>query len=196
MAFSVADYLLHHQKPAGTPSVGYQRVSRGAYIYRPADPAPFIYLIRKGVVKVGSFGALGERVLYDVLQPDETFGNLHYLDGDGVEFAEFAQAATSLDLLRIDFTYFRHMVVHDPVVAEWFNRVIVRRWCKAETRLLHRSQDVETRLVSLRNEYSTPVADADAKRHDMFRLLSHQEIADLIGTTRQTVSRKLKRLPT
>ncbi|AQG79522.1 Crp/Fnr family transcriptional regulator [Spirosoma montaniterrae] len=171
-----------------------KRLERGDYIYKPGDDAPYVYLLEKGVVKIGSLGPLGERVVYDVLRPGEVFGDLDYLDE--VEFFEFAQAATSLSIVVVQLSFFRHIIIHDPVVAEWFNETIVRRWYKAEMRLLHRAHEtVENRLYRLKEQHIQVVKDADGLAHQVLQLLSHQEIADLVGATRQTVSKKLRRMP-
>lgn len=185
------DDLTHYLIDRSPATCSWQRLERGEYVYKPGDDEPFIYLIGRGVVKIGSLGPQGERVVYDVLQPGETFGDLDYIDD--VEFFEFAQAATSLSLFVVHLSFFRHVIIHDPVVAEWFNETMVRRWYKAERRLLHRAHEpVERRLMQLQQQYDQPVRDADGVNHQIFELLSHQEMADLIGATRQTVSKKLK----
>lgn len=181
------DYLIGQSPGTSTR----RRLERGDYVYKSGDNEPFIYLIEKGIVKIGSLGPLGERVIYDVLLPGETFGDLDYLDD--AEFFEFAQAATSLSVVAVERPFFRYIIVHDPVVAEWFNKTIVRRWHKAEMRLLHRAREtVERRLLQLKEHYRKAVNDADDVSHQVLGLLSHQEIADLIGATRQTVSKKLR----
>ena len=183
------DYLIRRAPDACSR----MRLERGDYAYKPGDNQPFVYLIETGIVKIGSLGPLGERVVYDVLQPGETFGDLDYLDD--VEFFEFAQSATPALVVAVALPFFRHVIVNDPVVAGWFNETIVRRWHKAEMRLLHRAHEpVESRLRRLQEQYSQPVTDADGLLCTAFKLLSHQEMADLIGATRQTVSKKLKRI--
>ncbi|CCH00372.1 regulatory protein [Fibrella aestuarina BUZ 2] len=168
-----------------------QLLDMGSYVYQPADADARLYLIEKGLVKIGSLGASGERILYDLLQPGELFGDLDYIDD--AEFFEFAQAATPLSVLAIDRTAFRRAVRLDPVLADWFQQTLVRRWHRAETRLLHRSSvPVDGRIRFLEEQYSARVTDAHYHLHRPFDLLSLQEVGDLVGATRQTVSRKLK----
>ncbi len=169
-----------------------QRVDKGVSIYQPGDAQTHIHLIEAGVVKIGSYSPDGELVLYDVLQPGEFFGNLNYLNNT-TEFFEFAKTLTAVTMLSVELEFFKHSIVHDPVASAWFNENVVRRWWKAETRLLAMARgNIETRLENLRNQYDKPVPDSNGRLHNVFDLLSHQNIADLTGTTRQTVSRKLK----
>lgn len=184
------NYLLSQANAPGNGRV--RTFDKGTYVYQPGDEQTHIHLIEKGVVKIGSYSPDGERVVYDVLQPGEFFGDLDYL-GNGIEFFEFARAITSVTVLSIALPFFKHAIVHDPVLSEWFNGNVVRRWWKAETRLLHMTRgDVEARLDNLRKEYDKPVYDREGQSHNVFDLLSHQVIADLTGSTRQTVSKKLR----
>lgn len=186
---SLYEYLLTHPDQN---NLEIRKFDKGTYIYEPGDEQSCIYLIERGAVKIGSYSADGERVIYDVLQPGETFGDLDYLDG-GVEFFEFARTITSTTVLAIDLAFFKHIIFHDIVVSEWFNVAIVRRWWKAETRLLHMTRgNIQARLDNLRREYQKVIVDNEGHLHQLFDLLSHQDLADLIGSTRQTVSKKLR----
>lgn len=189
-------YLIHQADPNNlTDAAGKlhrQRVEKGAYIYQPGDDQTHIHLIEAGVVKIGSYSPDGERVLYDVIQPGEFFGNLNYLNTI-TEFFEFAQALTSVTVLSVELEFFKQIIVHDPVASAWFNQNVVRRWWKAEARLLSMARGgIETRLENLRNQYDKPVPDSTGRLHIVFDLLSHQNIADLTGATRQTISKKLR----
>ncbi len=186
---SLYEYLLNHPDQN---SLEIKKFDKGTYIYEPGDNQSRIYLIERGVVKIGSYSTDGERVIYDVLQPGETFGDLDYLDG-GIEFFEFARAVTSVTALAIDLAFFKHIILHDVVASEWFNVAIVRRWWKAETRLLHMTRgNIDARLDNLRRQYQNVIVDNEGHLHHPFDLLSHQDLADLTGSTRQTVSKKLR----
>lgn len=183
----------HPDWPGNPDQIHRQRIPKGAYVYQPGDEQTRIYLLERGVIKIGSYSPTAERVAYDVLQPGEFFGDLDYLTHQNIEFFEFAQALTSVSVLAIDRPFFKHLIVHNPAASEWFNRSVVRRWWKAETRLLHITRgDADARLANLRKEYDKLVSDSDGRQHNVFRLLSHQVLADLTGTTRQTISKKLK----
>ncbi|GAB3750779.1 hypothetical protein GCM10028817_12590 [Spirosoma pomorum] len=151
----------------------------------------YVHLIEKGLVKVGSLGDWGQRVLYDLLQPGELFGDLDYLDESN--FFEYAQAATSTSVFSIDRRAFRYAVSHKPSLADWFSETVIRRWHRTEVRLLHRNGlAVDERIRQLRKQYGTLVADANNQMQLPFDQLSYQDIGDLVGATRQTVSRKIR----
>ncbi|GAB3498707.1 hypothetical protein GCM10027341_20740 [Spirosoma knui] len=163
-------------------------IQAGDFVYQPADVDTHVYILEQGLIKIGSLGEWGQRVLYDCLQPQELFGNLDYLDE--AVFFEYAQAATSVSIITIDRAAFRYAVTHNAVLASWFAETIIRRWHRTEVRLLHRnSLAVEERIRHLRAQYSLSIPDVDGRLHRPVDHLSYQEIGDLVGATRQTVSR-------
>lgn len=166
-------------------------VQAGDFVYQPADVDTHVYLLVQGLIKIGSLGEWGQRVLYDFLQPGELFGDLDYLDE--AVFFEYAQAATSVSLVTIDRAAFRYAVTHTPLLAEWFSQLVIRRWHRTEVRLLHRNGlAVDERIRHLQTQYSALITDASGQFRRPFDYLSFQEIGDLVGATRQTVSRKIR----
>lgn len=190
--FSLYNYLTTSSKYDITDKVKLKEFERGEYVYLPNSPQNYIYLIESGVVKIGSYANNGEKVIYDILTPGETFGNLNYL-GEDVPFFEFAQAISGAKTSVYELKFFKHLTIHDPVVSEWFNITVVGRWSKAETRLLYMTRgNIEARIENLQKELSHEVADKRGIAYNVFNLLSQQDIADLTGTTRQTVAKKLR----
>lgn len=166
-------------------------IQPGDFLYQPSDADSYVYWVEKGLIKIGSLGDLGQRVLYDLLKPGELFGDLDYLDE--VTFFEYAQAATSASIIAIDRSTFRQATTHSPAMAEWFSELIIRRWHRAETRLLHRNGlAVNHRIQHLQAQYDSLIMDANDQWQRPFDYLSYQEVGDLVGATRQTVSRKLQ----
>ncbi len=188
---AIYQYLIESEKYHLTDQLNWQTFERGDYIYQPVDPQRYIYLISSGVAKIGSYSPEGEEVIYDLLLPSEFFGNLNYLDE---EFFEFARAVSGLETLRFRLSFFKKIIVHDPVVSEWFNIMVVKRWAKAERRLLGMTRgNIDVRLHHLRTQIADVVEDKDGKSYEVFNLLSQQDIADLLGTTRQTIAKKMKK---
>ncbi|WP_226390231.1 Crp/Fnr family transcriptional regulator [Penaeicola halotolerans] len=164
---------------------------KGDYVYIPPFKHTEIYEIVKGAVKIGSYAKSGAEICYDVLRPEEFFGNLRYLNG---QFFEFAKCLTDVVLREYELNYYKYLIVHDPAVSEWFNVQTVKRWCRAESRLFAVcSAEPEERVNNIRENYGVQIVDANDRRYMLLKLMTMQDIADLTGLTRQTVSRVLKR---
>lgn len=96
--------------------------------------------------------------------------------------------------LRVyDLAYFRYVTTHIPEAATWFTRQVVSRWCRAENRLFAvRSLNAEERVRRIMSQFQGNVVDSLGRQHELSQLLTYQDIADLTGMTRQTVSKVLK----
>lgn len=166
-----------------------KRYHKGEYIYRPPSNVNFVFQITKGVVKIGGYSSKGFEVVYDVLTRGDTFGNLRFLDR---EFNEFSKALTDVELSCFETSFFRERIVKDHTVSEWFKHNVVQRWCKAESRLFSiASNNVNTRIKDLFKELYPHYADQNIN-FDL--LLTKQDIADLVGATRQTVAVAIKKI--
>ena len=186
-------YIYQSLKPDHPESlVSKKKVAKGSYIYMPPNKPLEMYQVRQGVVQIGSYTEEGQEICYDYLFRKEFFGNLRYLNG---QFYEFARAATACELLTVDLNYFKFMIVHDPKVSDWFNKTVVERWCRAESRLFKIcTLNPAARLESLLKEFDYTVLDSERKPNYIPDLLSNTDIAHLTGLTRQTVSKLLKKL--
>ena len=167
-------------------------LSKDQLIYQPGQPTNSIYEIVSGCVKLGSYGGQGQDITYDILGAPDTFGNLKYLNG---QFFEFAKTITSCSIRVYQLDFFKRIIVEDPAISEWFNRNTVRRWSIAEARLFNiRSASSTERLQVIYNDFNRQVVDAEGRSHHLFSLLTKQDIGDLTGMTRQTVSQTIKKL--
>ncbi len=174
---------------AGEPRL----LERGQYLYQPTDRLDTLYVVERGALKVGSYSPRGKEVTYDVLTRGELVGNLQYLSDN--TFSEFARALTSVRVILHPVHTFKKLVQQNIHLADEFHQMVVRRWCRAETRLFHVASLPPTqRVIKLLKQYPLPVADADGRSHAVRDLLTQQDIADLCGLTRQTTARILKEL--
>ncbi|MFT6873254.1 MAG: CRP-like cAMP-binding protein [Roseivirga sp.] len=165
-------------------------IQKGSHVYIPGQSTNFVYEIVTGAIKLGSYGSQGQEVTYDVISNPDTFGNLKYLNGQFFEFSE-SLVPTKLRTYHLDF--FKKIIVEDPIVSEWFNKNIIRRWSKTETRLFHvRSLDKIEKVEAVFKEFDYDIFDDLGRKHNLFSLLTMQDLGDLTGMTRQTVSQILK----
>lgn len=185
-------YLKHHTSYDLEHVVKEMTVQKDEHIYIPGQMTNSMYEILSGVIKLGSYGTLGQEVTYDILVSPDTFGNMKYLNGQFFEFAKTA-VPTRLRVYQLDF--FKKIVTEEPKVSEWSHRNIVRRWSIAEARLLHiRSYNKSEKIEAVCREFDQTVKDAEGRTHNLLSLLTMQDLGDLTGMTRQTVSQTLKKI--
>lgn len=190
MNFSLFEFLQDREGERLFTEVKILELDKGVILYQPPQRVTPIFEIIHGAIRIGSYSPLGEEVCYDILKSGDFFGNLQYLNG---QFSEFAKTLTSVRLRVYDSSYFRRVTTHIPEAATWFSYHLVSRWCRAENRLFAvRSLDAEEKVKRTLEQFQGIVIDSNKKRHELTDLLTHQDIADLTGMTRQTVSKVLR----
>lgn len=163
------------------------QVEKGHLIYQPPQRITPIFEIVSGAVKIGSYSPEGVEVCHDILRPGDFFGNLQYLQG---QFSEFSKTLTSTELRVYDADFFKQLVTNQPKLSEWFFKELVSRWCRAEDRLYAvRSLDPIEKVKRILPYFQDEITDADGKVFTLRKMVTLQDIADLTGLTRQTVSK-------
>jgi CRP-like cAMP-binding protein len=159
---------------------------RGSVILFEDDPGDALFIVRVGRVKVVLVGEDGREVILGVLGVGEHFGELALIDDQPRSAHVIATEDSSLLVLRRDD--FRRRVEETPSVAWALMQELSRRLRKADDKigglvLL----DVPGRIARLLLD--TAAADGS---ETLEKPLTHQTIADMIGASRETVSRAMK----
>lgn len=166
------------------------RLEKGHLIYQPPQRITPIFEIVSGAVRIGSYSPEGEEVCYDILKPGDFFGNLNCLGG---QFSEFAKTLSPVKLRAYDVDFFKETIYNNPKLAAWFFKELVRRWCRAEDRLFAvRSLDATEKVKRILPYFQDQITDPDGKTNPLLKLITFQDLADLTGLTRQTVSKVMQ----
>lgn len=189
MEFNLFEYLRGNGEE-GFTQVKPLEIEKGILLYQPPQRVTPIYEIVKGAIRIGSYSLQGEEICYDILKPGDFFGNLQYLNG---QFSEFAKTLTPVILRAYDQPYFKKITTQIPEVSEWFSYKLVSRWCRAEERLFAvRSLNAQEKVQRILKQFQEQIEDGTGKNHSLVNLLTLQDMADLTGMTRQTVSKVIK----
>ena len=164
-----------------------EEVKKRQPLYLPGDPSSNVYLLKQGRVKIANTAPNGKEVTFDILEAGEVFGELDVL-GD----APRSTSAEALDdtlicvIPRKDFD--QYLAMH-PNVTFKLTKLIGLRLKKIQSRiedLVFRG--VSARLAHLLSELSKTEGVADKQGIRIKVKLTHQEMANLIGCSRETVS--------
>lgn len=170
---------------------------RGKTIFFPGDPAERVYFLTKGAVKLSRVYEAGEEITVALLRENSVFGVLSLITGQRADRFYHAVAFTPVELLSVPIEQVEKALRDNPelsmLMLQGLSSRILQTEMMIET-LAHR--DMGSRLVSflliLCRDFGIPTNDGitiDLK-------LSHQAIAEAIGSTRVTVTRLLGDLRT
>lgn len=175
---------------AFAPLLRERRFPKGSVILMQGDPGDALYLIATGQVKVVLIGEDGREVILSVLGPGSFFGDMSLIDDQPRSAHVVAmEEATLLQLRRDDF---QARLRASPDVAISLLRELSRRLRRADDTIGSLAlRDVNGRIAHLLME----LAD-DEGGDRITRRLTHATLAQMVGASRETVSRTLRILVT
>jgi len=169
-----------------------ETVERSKTIFFPGDPAEKVYLLRRGAVRLSRVYESGEEITVALLRENSLFGVLSLLTGQRSDRFYHAIAFTRVEMVTAPATSVRKAIEQDASMGLLLLQGLSSRILQTETMietLTHR--DMSSRLVSfllvLCRDFGVPSSEGIT----IDLRLSHQAIAEAIGSTRVTITRLL-----
>ncbi len=172
----------------------YRIANKGDVVYFSEDRANRIYLLKKGMIKIVEQNEKGNEVMINLIQQGDLFGELSLNTKVGNK--ETAIAMTEeVSVCSFGKSDFHLLLEKNPKLSLEFAKQVGDKLVKLENRYTNLVfKDVKHRLLLFIKEW----AEREGEKKDDFLLvknyLTHQDIADLICTTRQTVSQLMNEL--
>jgi CRP/FNR family transcriptional regulator len=166
---------------------------KDAYIYFDAQFLNKLYFVKEGYVKIGNIDDNGEELVKEILQPGDVFGQF-MLERSSLN-GEFAQAH-KCETVLCAFTLqdFERLLEIRPDLSIAFSRKIGQKLKKVENRLLSLLQkDVRTRLLYFFWTMLQNKKEISSNSISFPNFLTHEDIARLTATSRQTVTTLLNK---
>ncbi len=166
------------------------RLERGDVLFREGDPGDALFVIGEGKVKLGRTSSDGRENLVAILGPGEMFGELSLFDPGPRTMTATAVAETQLMGLTNDSL--TSLLSGRPEVAKSLLAALAKRLRRTNEHLADLVfTDVPGRvakaLLDLANRFGRPVEEGIMVSHD----LTQEELAQLVGASRETVNKAL-----
>lgn len=152
------------------------------------DPGDSLFVVKQGQVKVVLIGEDGREVILSVLGEGQFFGEMALLDDEPRSAHVIAMEDSTLVVLRRED--FQGILLQSPALALALLRELTRRLRRADEKvgslvLLDVNGRVARLLLDMAEEEG---GDRISRR------LTHHTIAQMIGSSRETVSRTMREL--
>ncbi|MGH3830571.1 MAG: Crp/Fnr family transcriptional regulator [Pseudonocardiaceae bacterium] len=163
---------------------------RAHVIFTEGELGDRLYIILSGKVKVGRRSTDGRENLLAVFGPSDMFGELSIFDPG--PRTSTATTVTEVSAVCMDRPALREWITKRPEIAEQLLRVIARRLRRTNNMLADLIfTDVPGRvakaLLQLAHDFGTQEGSMLRVTHD----LTQEEIAQLVGASRETVNKAL-----
>jgi CRP-like cAMP-binding protein len=161
--------------------------TRREAIYAPRDEADSVLLVALGRVKIYHLTADGKETVMGFIDVGEIFGELSAIDGVARE--EFAEAMEATRVVAIPRRDFSRLLERRPELSLKLTRLIGLRRRQIERRLKSMLfQSHRERLLGLLVELGEKYGQTSECGTLLSIRLSHQELASIIGSTRETIT--------
>jgi CRP-like cAMP-binding protein len=168
------------------------RIARNEPAYLPGDLADKVYFVRSGRVKIVRTSRSGAESIVGIRTPGDVFGELTSAD-EGLRRATSAIAIEPVEADTLGAAAFGAALEGDVAIARAFARGVARRLAAAEHELAELSgKSVPGRLVDALGRLAAEHGVAEPGGTVRIGInLTHKDLADLIGTSRETLTKEL-----
>ncbi len=165
-----------------------RRFARGTPIYLPSEASDAVFLLAKGRVKICYLTPDGRQSILGFVEPGEVFGESALVDPES-EREEYAEAVEASEIVWLPGDIIRRIAEQNPALSLGITRLIGLRRKRVERRLrqllfLPIKKRLCHLILELAEEYGKVTPDGIA----LGIRLSHQDLAAVIGATRETVT--------
>ena len=173
--------------------IAMKEFSKNEIILREEDTSQFMYIILVGKVKAVQTTEEGKEIILAIHQADEFFGEISLIDGKTSSATVMAIEDSLIAI--ISRKNFYSLILNQSKVLERLLQILCSRLREAWKRIhILNFRDAQERLRMLLMILS---ADSGEKTPEGVLInvkLTHQELAEMAGLTRETVTRELNKL--
>jgi CRP-like cAMP-binding protein len=170
--------------------IAIREVQRHEVIYLPGDPGRTVFFVNDGRVRIAKVTSEGKELTLGYRRSGDVFGEQVMIDGGPRE--EMAEAMDTATITELERGEVERLVQHEGMIGYRLLNVFARRRREVEHKIEQLIfKDVNARLADLLLRLARDYG-VDEERGTLVSVrITHQEIANQIGSSRATVSQTL-----
>jgi CRP-like cAMP-binding protein len=169
-------------------NVEFLQVKKHQQVYKSGDRSDCLFFLIKGAVKVGCYAEDGREVIKSVLHPMAMFGELS-LTGEKQRHDFSASMSSKTQVLKLDTAYLRPLMQENHSFSMRILHFIGQRLQSAEHRLESLIfKDARERIIDFLKQSARQRGKQIGYETLIKHSLTQQDIANITGTSRQTVT--------
>jgi CRP/FNR family cyclic AMP-dependent transcriptional regulator len=167
--------------------------ARGEMVFTPSSHPQSVYLLERGLVRIFRVSPSGSQTTFGYVNAGEIFGELAaFLDRPRESFAQAVQCSIVWRIAREALG--KVIAAHPAIVAE-VTKQVGTRLKRIESRVENLIfRDVRSRVACILLELAETFGRAESRGVTIDLPLSQEELATLVGATRQSVNATLREL--
>jgi CRP-like cAMP-binding protein len=167
-------------------------LARNEAAYRDGDTSDRVFVVVEGQVKIVRTHVSGAETIVGIRTPDDIFGELGAIETNRIRTTS-AIAIEPSRVHSIAATVMRDLLADDIAFARAYAAGTARRLTEAESELTELAgKSVPGRLVDALGRLASTYGETNADGTMWIGInLTHRDLADLIGTSRETLTKEL-----
>jgi len=166
------------------------RFEKGEIIFRDGDPLEYLYIVYQGRVKIYQLFESGKEQLLRILEPGEFMGELALFTEKVLD--SYAEALEKTEICAIHRNDMQNLMQEKPSIAVKILEQFSNRLDQTEKLVGSLSaKDVETRVAGYLLELAK-----EKEANEVVLPMSKKDLASFLGTTQETISRRLSSFQT
>jgi CRP-like cAMP-binding protein len=171
----------------------HREFEKGEYVYLPDQSSDKIFFLTSGRVKIGTYSDNGKEITKAILGKGEVFGELSLVGEDKRRDFAIAMENTMVCVLTVD--EMNGLLKDHNGLSLFLMKVMGSRVLEMENRLESLVfKDSRTRIVEYLVDLVLKKGERVGYERVVRKFITHQEIANLTATSRQTVTTVLNEL--
>ncbi len=168
-------------------------IDKNEIIYFADEPSNSIFLLKEGSVKLTRVSAEGKEAITAILKPGEIFGELAITSGSNRE--DTAIALDKVVICTISKENFEKLLIENPKFNLRVTKLIGMKLQRIARNLENLTfKDSSTRVIEFLTGYAEEYGKKIGDEIFVKTTLTHQDIANLTATSRQTVTTVMNNL--
>lgn len=168
---------------------------KGEAIYFGDEVEHRIFFLKKGIIKIVEYNEKGDEVIKDIIQKGDLFGSISFNEEQHKESAITMSSEAIVCSFRI--SDFENVIAKNPDIALQYFKFMGLKLKKMENKYTNLVfKDVRSRLIAFLRDWIKAEGRKVGFDWVVDNYLTHQDIAGLICSTRQTVTQLLRDLET
>ena len=164
-----------------------REVKRREVVYLPGDPGNYFFIVNGGRIKISKVTRDGKALTLSYCGPSEVFGETCLIEGGPRE--EMAEAMENSMITELERTDVEKLLQNHASFGYQLTRILAARRRELENKLETLVfRDVTSKLAELLLKLAEEYGVEDSRGTMVALKITHQELANLIGSTRETVS--------
>jgi len=186
--------LSHEELVKIAANVTHKQFKKGEILVYEGEKLDTLFIIRKGRIKLLKNTLQGKEQILNILTNGDFFGELNIFNMDAV--ANFsAYAMENIEICLLEQNKMNQIILENPSISLKLLKTVTERLVHTENLVQNlATKNPEIRIVNMILEFSEKYGTKTNEGIVILLPLNREEMANYIGVTRETITRKLKML--